>query len=247
MGGPRRSWRIHPIGVSKTRFWGFLALFSNRTIDRTDQVSTPSTIAGRTAWRSPIDRNSIRIFTYVSLLIQFQSALPTRSCLVDRNAGVPVVCLSSQVATVYRPRQPRQSPLYQLIERHLPEFERSYDDRYQQPFGPWRPIIGEVARKFLRCGDLHFGFVRVRCGDCGHELFVPFSCRQRCLCPSCHQKRSLLAADTIKTRRNVAGQAEGGLKFLSANSYQPLPAKAARYKAARSGPDYLRISVDAVE
>ena len=39
------------------------------------------------------------------------------------------------------------------------------------------PIIGEVARKFLRCGDLHFGFARVRCGDCGHEMFVPFSCR----------------------------------------------------------------------
>ena len=28
-------------------------------------------------------------------------------------------------------------------------------------------------------------------------MFVPFSCQQRCLCPSCHQKRSLLAGDTI--------------------------------------------------
>ncbi len=28
-------------------------------------------------------------------------------------------------------------------------------------------------------------------------MFVPFSCRQRCLCPSCHQKRTLLAAQTI--------------------------------------------------
>ena len=28
-------------------------------------------------------------------------------------------------------------------------------------------------------------------------MFVPFSCRQRCLCPSCHQKRTLLAADNI--------------------------------------------------
>ncbi len=54
-----------------------------------------------------------------------------------------------------------------------------------------------MARKFLRCGDLHFGFARVRCPDCCHEMFVPFSCRQRCLCPSCHQKRSLLAAHAI--------------------------------------------------
>jgi hypothetical protein len=108
-----------------------------------------------------------------------------------------VVCLSPKVATVYRPRQPRQSPLYQLIERHLPEFERTYDDRYQQRYGPWRPIIGEVARKFLRCGDLHFGFARVQCTGCPHEMFVPFSCQQRCLCPSCHQKRSLLLSERI--------------------------------------------------
>ena len=72
-----------------------------------------------------------------------------------------------------------------------------YGERYEQRYGRWRPIIGEVARKFLRCGDLHYGFARIRCGDCGHESFVPFSCQQRCLCPSCHQKRSLLAADTF--------------------------------------------------
>ncbi len=108
-----------------------------------------------------------------------------------------MVCLSPKNATVYRPRQPRQSPLYHLIERYYPEFERTYDGCYQQCYGPWRPIIGEVARKFLRCGDLHFGFARVRCTSCGHEMFVPFSCRQRCLCPSCHQKRTLLAAETI--------------------------------------------------
>jgi len=108
-----------------------------------------------------------------------------------------MVCLSHQVETCYRPRQPRQSPLYRLVERYYPEFERTYDDHYEQRYGHWRTIIGEVARRFLRCGDLHFGFARVRCDDGGHEMFVPFSCQQRCLCPSCHQKRSLLAADTI--------------------------------------------------
>jgi len=108
-----------------------------------------------------------------------------------------MVCSSSQAATIYRPRRPRQSPLYQVIERYLPEFERIYNDRYERRDGTWRPVIEEVARKFLRCGDLHFGFARVRCPDCAHEMFVPFSCHQRCLCPSCHQKRTLLAAETI--------------------------------------------------
>ena len=27
-----------------------------------------------------------------------------------------------------------------------------------------------------------------------HEMFVAFSCKQRCTCPSCHQKRTLLTA-----------------------------------------------------
>ena len=93
--------------------------------------------------------------------------------------------------------QPRQSPLYRTIERYFPEFERIYDARYAKRYGPWRPIIGDVVRKFLRCGDLHFGFARVRCSDCRHEMFVAFSCQQRCFCPSCHQKRTLLTAETI--------------------------------------------------
>ena len=49
-------------------------------------------------------------------------------------------------------------------------------------------------KAFLKCGDLHEGFARVRCPDCHHEMFVAFSCKQRCTCPSCHQKRALLTA-----------------------------------------------------
>jgi len=42
---------------------------------------------------------------------------------------IPVISLSPQIATIYRPRRPKQSPLYQIIERHLPEFEHTYNDR----------------------------------------------------------------------------------------------------------------------
>ena len=97
-----------------------------------------------------------------------------------------------------RPQRARQSPLNRTIERYLPEFERTYAQRYARRYGPWRPIIGHVARRLLRCDDLlHFGFARVRCPDCRHEMFVAFSCQQRCLCPSCHQNRTLLAAENI--------------------------------------------------
>jgi hypothetical protein len=69
-----------------------------------------------------------------------------------------------------------------------------YDERYAEKYGFWRPQIRKAVDAFLKCGDLHEGFARVRCPDCKHEFFVAYSCKQRCACPSCHQKRALLTA-----------------------------------------------------
>ena len=49
----------------------------------------------------------------------------------------------------------------------------------------------------MKCGDLKHGFARVRCPKCRHELFVAFSCRGRCFCPSCHEKRALEKAGWV--------------------------------------------------
>jgi N-acetylglutamate synthase-like GNAT family acetyltransferase len=46
-----------------------------------------------------------------------------------------------------------------------------------------------VIYKYLDCGDLHLGFDRVRCEECGHEYLLAFSCKRRQFCSSCHQKR----------------------------------------------------------
>jgi len=69
-----------------------------------------------------------------------------------------------------------------------------YPERYQKAYGYWRPVIRASIDKFLKCGDLKEGFARVRCPDCGKELFLAYSCRQRGACPSCDQKRSLMLA-----------------------------------------------------
>ncbi len=61
----------------------------------------------------------------------------------------------------------------------------------------WRPASTAAEKKFLACGDLKEGFARVRCPTCRFEFFVAFSCRRRCLCPSCHQKRALLIAEHV--------------------------------------------------
>ncbi len=102
-----------------------------------------------------------------------------------------MACGSEEADGVYRPRQPKQSAFYQLIERFFPEFETVYSERYQERYGFWRPIIATAVGKFLECGDLKHGFARVRCPKCQHEMLVAFSCRGRCVCPSCHEKRAL--------------------------------------------------------
>ena len=81
---------------------------------------------------------------------------------------------------------------FRLVRDHFDAFERGYDERLQPKSGYWRPVIRTAIDKYIKCGDLREGFARVRCPDCGKEYFVAFSCRQRCWCPSCDQKRSLL-------------------------------------------------------
>jgi hypothetical protein len=82
---------------------------------------------------------------------------------------------------LYRPRRPRASPLYRLLEDHFAEFSTVYDERFAHRYGYWRPVIAEVVEKYLACGILEHGFARVRCGACKHEYLLAFSCKCRYL------------------------------------------------------------------
>ncbi len=93
---------------------------------------------------------------------------------------------------LYRPRRPRASPLYRLLEDHFAEFSMVYDERFAHRYGYWRPVIAEVVEKYLACGILEHGFARVRCVACKHEYLLAFSCKCRYFCPSCHAKRLAL-------------------------------------------------------
>ena len=92
-------------------------------------------------------------------------------------------------ATEYRPRRPQDSDYYSCVEDYFEPFVQIYDDRFSGDYGFWRPYIEKVIYRYLDCGDLHQGFARVRCNDCGHEYLLAFSCKRRHFCPSCHQKR----------------------------------------------------------
>jgi hypothetical protein len=50
-------------------------------------------------------------------------------------------------------------------------------------------FVERVFRNFLRCGFLAGGFARFRCGGCGLDQLVAFSCKERALCPSCGGRR----------------------------------------------------------
>ena len=90
---------------------------------------------------------------------------------------------------VYQPRNPKASGYYQCVEDHFERLETVWDEHYQPRFGYWRAYVTHVIQRYLDCGDLHFGFARVKCEDCGHEYLLAYSCKRRHFCPSCHQKR----------------------------------------------------------
>ena len=54
---------------------------------------------------------------------------------------------------------------------------------------------------FLECGILAHGFLRLRCGDCGHDKLVAFTCKRRGFCPSCGAGRM---AQTAADRRGAS-------------------------------------------
>lgn len=117
-------------------------------------------------------------------------------CAVDsavisggRKPAAPPKC---QVpCTAYRARNPLKNPLNRLVRENLPEFEIWLKDA---PSGKPRPHPGIIAalEKFSECGVLRYGAVRYRCPECGHDVFVAFSCKRRGLCPSCDAKRSAI-------------------------------------------------------
>ncbi|MCZ6882016.1 MAG: transposase zinc-binding domain-containing protein, partial [Gammaproteobacteria bacterium] len=62
----------------------------------------------------------------------------------------------------------------------------------------YRRVEREVLDRFIDCGDLHQGFARIHCDECGHEYLLAFSCKTRYFCPSCHQKRMLAYGEWVE-------------------------------------------------
>ena len=93
------------------------------------------------------------------------------------------------MARIYRQRHPQRTVFYRVMFHYFEEFVSEYENRIEREYGYFRPVIKEVVEKYLDCGNPKCGFARIRCGDCGKEFLLHFSCRSQRYCPSCQAKR----------------------------------------------------------
>jgi len=96
-------------------------------------------------------------------------------------------------AARYRPRRPSESVLYRCVQQHLETWlvqcRDGHDDEWSVP-----EHVEREFRRYLDCGILAHGFARARCGQCGHDFLIAFSCKGRGVCPSCNARRMVATA-----------------------------------------------------
>jgi hypothetical protein len=72
-----------------------------------------------------------------------------------------------------------------------------YEDQFAARYGRLGPDVERQVRAYLECGLFSAGCVRVKCTECEQQFLLPFSCKVRYLCPSCHQRKATLWAEWL--------------------------------------------------
>jgi Putative transposase/Transposase zinc-binding domain len=93
----------------------------------------------------------------------------------------------------YRPRRPSQSVLDRCVQAHFETWLAQRRDGHDDD-GSVPEYIEREFRRSLECGVLAHGFARARCGDCGDDFLIAFSCKRRGVCPSCNARRMVETA-----------------------------------------------------
>ncbi len=83
--------------------------------------------------------------------------------LVPRPGGYP---------SLYRPRNARASPLYQLLEAYYEDVKAVWEERFEKKYGYWRGFVDTVVARYLDCGVSDAGFARLKCEACGSERLL---------------------------------------------------------------------------
>ncbi len=109
---------------------------------------------------------------------------PEERIAYEHHAGA--VC--DPLLPVYRRREPERTLLYAVVRDHFQTFLATRRESNPECAGLPSHVEREFER-YLECGILAHGFVRVRCDACGDDRLVAFSCRGRAICPSCNARR----------------------------------------------------------
>ena len=97
--------------------------------------------------------------------------------------------------TPYRRRRPERTLLYRTVQTHFATWLALRRDGFDDGDGDAVPgYVEREFRRYLECGILAHGFARARCGQCGHDFLIAFSCKGRGVCPSCNTRRMVETA-----------------------------------------------------
>ena len=99
----------------------------------------------------------------------------------------------------YSRRQPEITPLYRIVSSCRYPLEHNWETLFQHEYGALRHEVLESFDAYLNCGILAHGCARAACEDpdCNHSELIPYSCKARCLCPSCDAKRAAIFAENL--------------------------------------------------
>ena len=101
----------------------------------------------------------------------------------------PQPALDGAPARCERHLQEQTTPCH-LVQQHAVTFIAETE----AATGADRPqCVKDEFDAFLACGSPAHRFLRLRCGDCGHDKLVAFSCTRRGFCPPCGTARTAAA------------------------------------------------------
>ena len=98
---------------------------------------------------------------------------------------------SASAAGSYARREPENTVLHRIVREHLEAFLATVREERGKSLPRY---VEEELRRYLRCGILAHGFLRVVCPKCRQEIVVAYSCKCRGACPSCSARRMCDAA-----------------------------------------------------
>lgn len=89
-----------------------------------------------------------------------------------------------------------------------------------------KPYMRKAFEKYLECGIFAHGFARARCGDCGHDFLVAFSCKGKGkgkgVCPCAKRAVSWsTAAPNSTASRAASGQTNATQSEVQSTGHRP--------------------------